>query len=330
MKKLYIKTMFVGTMTAFALSGCGGGGSTPAILGAATTTTTSGTVAKSTAAGVTVNSVDFATSGATVTSNGDPVSSADLKPGMKVTITGHVEGTKGTASHIEHESELEGKVSAVDVVTGSFIIMGQTVVVTSQTVFDGVSGLASLNAGDEAEVDGNTNASGVIEATRVEVKHVQGMKGRFITGTIKNLDSAAKTFAIRNMTINFASATLPAQLLANGQVVQVNGALKEGIFVATKIMVSGSVTPTPTPNPTPAPLNGAALYSATCVGSGCHGALATSALKGRTATQIQAAISANRGGSMGGITLRHLFRLPHPRPRPHPHRRRHPRRRSLR
>lgn len=57
-----------------------------------------------------------------------------------------------------------------------------------------------------------------------------------------------------------------------------------------------AVTPTPTPVPT---VNGATLYASDC--AGCHGALATSSKTGRTAAQIQAAISANRGG-MGTLS----------------------------
>ena len=57
-------------------------------------------------------------------------------------------------------------------------------------------------------------------------------------------------------------------------------------------------TPTPTPVPSPVPGDGATLYAQYC--QKCHGALATSAKKGRTATQISNAITANRGG-MGSL-----------------------------
>jgi mono/diheme cytochrome c family protein len=58
-------------------------------------------------------------------------------------------------------------------------------------------------------------------------------------------------------------------------------------------------TPTPTPTPTPVPgtIDGAALYNSNC--SGCHGALASSSKKGRSASQIQSAI--NGVGSMSGL-----------------------------
>jgi uncharacterized protein (TIGR03382 family) len=60
---------------------------------------------------------------------------------------------------------------------------------------------------------------------------------------------------------------------------------------------AGTVTlPPPPPTTT---TDGAALYTANC--AGCHGALASSTKKGRTAAQIQAAINANTGG-MGSLS----------------------------
>jgi mono/diheme cytochrome c family protein len=60
---------------------------------------------------------------------------------------------------------------------------------------------------------------------------------------------------------------------------------------------AGTVTPPPPPPTTST--DGAALYASSC--SGCHGALASSTKKGRTATQIQSAIGSNTGG-MGSLS----------------------------
>jgi mono/diheme cytochrome c family protein len=49
----------------------------------------------------------------------------------------------------------------------------------------------------------------------------------------------------------------------------------------------------------PTPIDGAALYSSKC--GSCHGALATSSKRGATASAIQSAITANRGG-MGSLS----------------------------
>jgi mono/diheme cytochrome c family protein len=68
---------------------------------------------------------------------------------------------------------------------------------------------------------------------------------------------------------------------------------------AGESVASSQVTATTDAATTPA-IDGAALYTQNC--SGCHGPLATSAKRGRTATQISGAIAANRGG-MGAISL---------------------------
>ena len=60
--------------------------------------------------------------------------------------------------------------------------------------------------------------------------------------------------------------------------------------------------PGPTPTPTPAPSGGAALYSANC--AGCHGALASSSIKGASASEIQSAINSvsQMSGFKGAFT----------------------------
>lgn len=68
--------------------------------------------------------------------------------------------------------------------------------------------------------------------------------------------------------------------------------------VSTSPAVYPNTAPTNAP-PTVSPLDGAALYGSYC--AGCHGALSVSTKRGRTATQIRNAISANSGG-MGGLS----------------------------
>ena len=73
---------------------------------------------------------------------------------------------------------------------------------------------------------------------------------------------------------------------------------------ATQVAAIGTalaaVTPAPTPTPTPTPVtDGATLYASSC--AGCHGALASSAKAGATASRIQTAIN-NNIGSMGSLS----------------------------
>ena len=65
--------------------------------------------------------------------------------------------------------------------------------------------------------------------------------------------------------------------------------------VTTSPAVVANVTPSSTP------LDGAALYASNCSSGNCHGALASSTKRGKTAAQIRSAINANTGG-MGGLS----------------------------
>lgn len=108
-----------------------------------------------------------------------------------------------------------------------------------------------------------------------------GCHGALATSAKLGITLARLQTAIANNTggMSFLSTLTPAQQQA--------------------IVTALAVTTTPTPTPTPTPVtDGATLYTNNC--SGCHGALATSAKAGATATRIQTAINANTGG-MGSL-----------------------------
>lgn len=231
---LCISAVTMALALTLALNGCGSSGAAP---GATTNGFSMGTVAKSItdASGqqITVNKVAFNTTGATVTLNGDPASSQDVQPGMRVTISGSINGTNGVASKIEIEGELEGMVEQVDIISGSIVLLGQTVLINTQTVFEGASGLAGLSIGQMIEVHGLPDAAGIVEATRVEVKH--SPRTQYLSGPISNLDSVNKTFAIRTITVDYSDAKLPAQPLANGMLVKIKGSYTTGALIASSI-----------------------------------------------------------------------------------------------
>ncbi len=98
---------------------------------------------------------------------------------------------------------------------------------------------------------------------------------------------------------------------------------------ATQVQAIATALATSAPSQPTVTMDGPTLYTTYC--SGCHGALATSAKSGRTAAQIQAAISGNAGGVMGSVTLTALSATqvqaiatalatgtPAPAPSPHP------------
>ncbi|HIJ88001.1 MAG TPA: cytochrome c [Desulfuromonadales bacterium] len=240
----YISKLFfcIGTASmmlalALALGGCGSSGGTSGTASGSTPGVSIGTVAKSVSSPsgqqITVNNVIFTTAQSSITVNGDPAAAAVVKPGMQATITGSVDGMNGSAVTVEVEGELEGMVEQINSGAGSMVVLGQTVLVNAQTVFEGTSGLSLLSVGQMVEVHGFPDATGVIEATRVEVK--MSSRPNYVTGPISNLDTVAKTFTIRTISVDYSGARLPLQTLSNGQTVKVKGAYTNGVLTATSI-----------------------------------------------------------------------------------------------
>ena len=180
-----------------------------------------------------MNSVTFTTASASVTLNGDPAAATDVKPGMQARITGSVDDMNGSAATIEIEGELEGMVEQINSGAGSMVVLGQTVLISDQTVFEGASGLSTLSIGQKVEVHGLPDATGVIEATRIEVKLSSRL--HYVTGPISNLDTGAKTFTIRSISVDYAGAKLPSQPLANGQIAKARGIFANGVLTATSV-----------------------------------------------------------------------------------------------
>ena len=104
--------------------------------------------------------------------------------------------------------------------------------------------------------------------------------------------------------LNNKGSLIPAKLQAGHNSIALSAA--ETTALAAWITSNSTVVnpvPTPVPVPTPDPTtppDGASLYAIEC--AGCHNNLASTNKPGRSAAQIQAAITANLGG-MGGISL---------------------------
>lgn len=158
-----------------------------------------------------VNGVEYNTANAKVQLNGNAGIPDDLKVGMIVKVTGHVDdnGTTGTAQEIDYNSNVRGIVDSVDPAKSTFVVMGQTVLVDNLTVFDGTT-LAMLAAGNIVEVSGSVDSNGVIHASHVELIKSAFAQGDQldIRGTISNLDTTNKTFDIGSQTINYSNAAL--------------------------------------------------------------------------------------------------------------------------
>lgn len=217
----------LGVVVAATLVACGGGGSetpssvTPPV--AATGSYTSGAI--SGFGSIIVNGVRFDDSSAQVfDDDGNRRGSDDLKLGAHVEIEASRidrSGGSGTATVIRYGSEIVGPVTAVS--TSGFSLLGQTVEVTSTTVFDDslAGGLTALTTGLVVEIHAQWDAArSVYVASRIEDKlNATSYKLR---GTVANLDTTARTFSIGGAVLNYGTATTVPTTLANGAWVRVN------------------------------------------------------------------------------------------------------------
>lgn len=236
---------------------CGGGSSGS---GATDTTASSSRVGTVTGFGsVFINGIEYETDGASITVDGQSVSESELEVGMVVHVEGSDDGSSGHATSISNDDELEGLVISNNVdatsQTGSMNIMGQSVNISATTIFEskvtGVSQPSDVVVGNIVEVNGYSDGSGNIFATRLEVKsadlatylvsHPEGIEVKGIVGTI---DSMAMTFPLGGITVNYAAADIDVSGgLQEGQYVEVKstaGLNGSGELVASKIELEGN------------------------------------------------------------------------------------------
>lgn len=178
---------------------------------------------------VIIDGQKFDDSAASVSIDTNPAAPAsatlsDLKLGMQV--EGKVKA--GLLTDVVMHASARGSIGAVNVAGSSFTIYQQTVSVVSTgptpTVFEGVSGLAALAAGDVVEVHGSVDANKQIVATRVERKAPTDLAGGVrLGGLVTGLNATAKTFKLGELVVDFSAASvLPAsKALADGQMVAV-------------------------------------------------------------------------------------------------------------
>ncbi len=129
MSPAIVNRILLSAVLSTTLAGCGG----------ADTTASGGTGGTGISTGVitgfgsvVVNGVHFDESNASVSINDRPGSGTHkgLKVGMTVKVKGSFapDGASGTATDIEAEHEVEGKIASVDSANQSFIVLGQTII----------------------------------------------------------------------------------------------------------------------------------------------------------------------------------------------------------
>ena len=227
--------------TLFACGGGGGGGLVSGIGG--TGITASGTITGF--GSIFVNGVEFETGTADVTLDDNVGSEAELRLGMVVRVQGTVDdsGTRGTASTVEFDDNVQGPVSG-PIVTGpdglskTFTVLGVGVRADStKTVFDGV-GFDTLAVNDSVEVSGFFDGAGVVQATRIEKKEdfQPSLSEVELKGTVSGLSGTS--FTLGSFTVEFAGADLsrvPGGVITDGLPVEVKGTLAGTTITASRI-----------------------------------------------------------------------------------------------
>lgn len=249
-----------------ALAGCGGGGSDDSTTSTGSTsggtTATAARYTEGTLNGfgsIIVNGVRFDDTSATVTDdNGGLRTASHLKLGMRVSVDSGAVDASGNAkaSAVRFGSEIVGPVASITAASNQLVVLGQTVEVTSTTVFDDslAAGLSAIAAGAVVEVHGLPDSTtGRFVATRIE--SASTATSYKLRGTVASLDATAKTFKIGAATIAYGSATNVPTTLADGSTVRVLLATTpvSGVWQATSL---GSGTRSKLPDSTSAHLRG--------------------------------------------------------------------------
>jgi Domain of unknown function (DUF5666) len=236
-----LRALGLGMLVAVVACGGGGGGGTASVGSGGTGSFSVGTITGF--GSVIVNGLRYDDGSASVSDEDGARSRSDLKLGMVVKVQGSISSTgTATASSITFDSELLGPVSAVNLGGKTLTIIGQRVLVDNSTIFDTSLplGFASIQTNQVLEVHGFVNpATNELQASLIELK-TNPSKFK-ISGTVRNLQTSAKTLQIGAETISYAGlsgSNVPSNL-ADGLLLKVrlspNAPGTTGTWTATRL-----------------------------------------------------------------------------------------------
>jgi hypothetical protein len=233
-KRLLYKNIWLFFPLSFLVPGlvsCGGGGSNDVLAGGGIGGTGNTSVGPITALGsIFVNGIEFQTANAAVTINGVNSNEKELQIGMVVKVEGTVnaDGKTGKADKVIFESNTAGPINSIDLGKSTLEVMGQTVVVDTQTIIVGLPGntrrLADFAAEDMVEISGLADADGNIIATRIALKNTS--RQTEVNGRVSALTDS--TFKINALTVDYSKATLSKfgpSGIQSGDIAEVTGSL---------------------------------------------------------------------------------------------------------
>ena len=193
-----------------------------------------------------VNGVEYTTTNARIDIDDQLATESQLSVGDVVTVVGTVnaDGKTGTATQVTFRGNVAGIVGQVNVPTRTFVVLGQTVLVTASTVLDSnisPADITGIKPGDRVEVSGFANSFGQLVASRIQLLP-PGNAVR-VEGVVQALNTAARTFQINALLVDYSAMT-PNGTLMNGSVVDVQGSSvnANGALLATGVQVTSAVT----------------------------------------------------------------------------------------
>jgi hypothetical protein len=173
--------------------------------------------------GLQLNGVPYDTSHAHVVVNGRPGDVSQLRNGHIVAAHGS-RGPKGTAvaDEIILESDVRGEVTGVDEAGGTFSVLGQTVVLTEESILGRriqPNDLSGLRSGTWVKVSAFQRSDGSLVASRVDLD-LAPVESQ-VRGVAQSVDRERRTLRVGNLTVDYSAA-------------QTRGAIAEGAVVIAR------------------------------------------------------------------------------------------------
>jgi NADPH-dependent curcumin reductase CurA len=161
---------------------------------------------------------------------------------VSLIATDPTDGGAASASQVTFNGSVQGKVSGIDAPSSTLFVLGQTVHVTSQTVFGSnikPAGLSGLQSGDVVEVSGFANSVGEFVATRIEAKGQSNVSR--VVGSVHTLDQTGHTFYVNSLKIDYGNAEVDA-VLTDSAPVTVQGVKfdTDGALIANLVRASAT------------------------------------------------------------------------------------------
>ncbi|HEX7764249.1 MAG TPA: DUF5666 domain-containing protein [Cellvibrio sp.] len=231
---------FLAAITMALLSGCGGSGGaqTAGIDGSgAPVASTNSNGAINGFGSVIVNGVKYESDKAQVLINGQLATEDDLRVGYQVSVTGTITDGKTTAEKIEFVPTLVGEITAIEPNNKLLVVLGKTVHITNNTLFDAAikpASLAGLTIGQRILVSGAVAADGSISATRIELSSSETLQ---LTGLVANLTGNSFNLGDTNVVYSGAQLiNLDGNRFTNGARVTAIGVMSNNQLQATLVI----------------------------------------------------------------------------------------------